>query len=158
MATRKIVEIGNPTLRKKSKPVVDFDKDLGILFDDMFQTMTEGNGMGISAVQVGVLRRALIAQKEDGKFLEVVNPTILETKGKSCEREGCLSVPGFFTEVERPEYVKIEAYDRHGKKFVYEAEGYYARCIFHEIDHLNGILFVDYTKEGQDYRKRKEVE
>ena len=158
MATRKIVEIGNPTLRKKSKPVVDFDQDLGILFDDMFQTMTEGNGMGISAVQVGVLRRALIAQKEDGKFLEVVNPTILETKGKSCEREGCLSVPGFFTEVERPEYVKIEAYDRHGKKFVYEAEGYYARCIFHEIDHLNGILFVDYTKEGQDYRKRKEVE
>ena len=158
MAIRKIVEIGNPTLRKRSKPVVDFDEDLGVLFDDMFQTMTEGNGMGISAVQVGVLRRALIVQKKDGKFLEIVNPTILETKGKTCEREGCLSVPGFFTEVERPEYVKIEAYDRHGKKFVYEAEDYYARCVCHEIDHLNGILFVDYTKAGQDYKKRKGVE
>ena len=158
MAIRKIVEIGNPTLRKKSKLVTDFDKDLGILFDDMFQTMTEDNGMGISAVQVGVLRRALIVQKEDGKFLEVVNPTILETKGKTCEKEGCLSVPGFFTEVERPEYVKIEAFDRHGKKFIYEAKGYYARCVCHEIDHLNGVLFVDYTDAGQDYKKRKGVE
>ena len=158
MSVRNIVTLGNDTLRKKSKPVVDFDESLGALLDDMRQTMMEKNGMGISAVQVGVLRRALIAEKEDGEFLEVINPTILETKGKVTKSEGCLSVPGFYTEVERPEYVKIEAYDRHGKKFEYEAEGYFARCICHEIDHLNGILFVDLTKAGQEYKKKKGVQ
>ena len=127
MATRNIVELGNPTLRRKSKPVVDFDENLGQLFDDMLQTMKEKNGMGISAVQVGVLRRALIVEIDQGKYLEVCNPTILETKGKCKNQEGCLSIPGFYTDVERPYYVKIEAYDRHGKKFEFEGEDYVAR-------------------------------
>lgn len=158
MAVRQIVEIGSEVLRKKSKPVVDFDDSLGQLLDDMKETMTELNGMGISAVQVGVLRRALLVEIEPNKVLEIINPTILEQKGKTFTNEGCLSIPGFYTQVKRPKYVKIEAYDRHGKKFVFEGEDYVAKCICHEIDHLNGILFVDYTKEGQEYKKKKGVE
>ncbi len=157
MAIRKIVEIGNDTLRKKSKPVVAFDEDLGILLDDMKKTMVERRGMGLAAVQVGVLRRAVIVEIAPKTYLEIINPTILQTSGKVCDSEGCLSVPNFYTDVPRPKYVKIEAYDRTGKKFSFEAEDYVARCICHEIDHLDGILFVDHTKQGRDYKKTKGV-
>ena len=157
MAIRKIVEIGNDTLRKKSKPVVAFDEDLGILLDDMKKTMVERRGMGLAAVQVGVLRRAVIVEIAPKTYLEIINPTILQTSGKVCDSEGCLSVPNFYTDVPRPKYVKIEAYDRTGKKFSFEAEDYVARCICHEIDHLDGVLFVDHTKQGRDYTKSKGV-
>ena len=157
MAIRKIVEIGNYTLRKKSKPVVAFDEDLGILLDDMKKTMVERRGMGLAAVQVGVLRRAVIVEIAPKTYLEIINPTILQTSGKVCDSEGCLSVPNFYTDVPRPKYVKIEAYDRTGKKFSFEAEDYVARCICHEIDHLDGVLFVDHTKQGRDYKKSKGV-
>lgn len=157
MAIRKIVEIGNDTLRKKSKPVVAFDEDLGILLDDMKKTMVERRGMGLAAVQVGVLRRAVIVEIAPKTYLEIINPTILQTSGKVCDSEGCLSVPNFYTDVPRPKHVKIEAYDRMGKKFSFEAEDYVARCICHEIDHLDGILFVDHTKQGRDYKKTKGV-
>ena len=157
MAIRKIVEIGNETLRKKSKPVVAFDEDLGILLDDMKKTMVERRGMGLAAVQVGVLRRAVIVEIAPKTYLEIINPTILQTSGKVCDSEGCLSVPNFYTDVPRPKYVKIEAYDRTGKKFSFEAEDYVARCICHEIDHLDGVLFVDHTKQGRDYKKSKGV-
>jgi len=158
MASRKIVTLGSDTLRKKSKPVVDFDKSLFDLLDDMKQTMIEKNGVGIAAVQVGVLRRAIIVELDEDNFLEIINPEIIKTKGKVCNNEGCLSVPGFFTKVERPKYVKIKAFDRNGKEFEFEAEDYIARCICHEIDHLNGILFVDYTEEGKNYKKSKGVQ
>ncbi len=157
MATRKIVELGNETLRKKSKPVVSFDSSLASLLDDMKTTMVEKNGMGIAAVQVGVLRRAVIVETEPGEYLEIVNPTILKTKGKVKKSEGCLSVPGFYTDVERPKYVKIEAFDRNGQKFEFEGEDYVARCICHEIDHLDGVLFVDLTDEGKSYKTKKGV-
>ena len=124
----------------------------------MKQTMIEKNGVGIAAVQVGVLRRAIIVEIEEDNFLEIINPEIIKTKGNVCGNEGCLSVPGFFTEVERPKYVKIKAYDRNGKPFEFEGEDYIARCICHEIDHLNGVLFVDYTEEGKNYKKSKGVE
>ena len=158
MSTRKIVTIGSETLRKKSKLVTDFDKSLAELLEDMKQTMIEKNGVGIAAVQVGVLRRAIIVEIEEDNFLEIINPEIIKTKGNVCGNEGCLSVPGFFTEVERPKYVKIKAYDRNGKPFEFEGEEYIARCICHEIDHLNGVLFVDYTEEGKNYKKSKGVE
>lgn len=158
MAVRKIVELGSDTLRKKSKPVIAFAKDLGDLLDDMKNTMVERKGMGIAAVQVGVLRRAIIVEIDDQKYLEIINPVILEKKGKVTDNEGCLSVPGFYTDVTRPKYVKIEAFDRNGKKFEFEAQDYVARCICHEIDHLDGVLFVDYTKEGRDYKKSKGVQ
>ena len=157
MATRKIVELGNETLRKKSKPVVSFDSSLASLLDDMKTTMVEKTGMGIAAAQVGVLRRAVIVETEPGEYLEIVNPTILKTKGKVKKSEGCLSVPGFYTDVERPKYVKIEAFDRNGQKFEFEGEDYVARCICHEIDHLDGVLFVDLTDEGKSYKTKKGV-
>ncbi len=158
MAIRKIVTLGNDTLRKKSKPVVAFDESLGALLDDMKATMIEKQGVGISAVQVGVLRRAIVIELDEGEYLEVINPEIVKTKGKVCDKEGCLSVPGFYTDVERPRYVKITAFDRHGKKFEFEAEDYLARCVCHEIDHLNGVLFVDLTDEGKRYKKEHGVQ
>lgn len=158
MAVRNIVKIGNATLRKKSKPVQVFDEELGTLLDDMKKTMIEKKGVGIAAVQVGVLRRAIVIEIEPEKYLEIINPTILQKKGKVVGSEGCLSVPGFFTDVERPKTVKIEAYDRNGEKFEFVGKDYIARCICHEIDHLDGILFVDYTEEGKEYKKEKGVE
>ena len=158
MSTRKVVVLGNETLRKKSKPVVDFDESLGTLLDDMKATMLEKRGMGISAVQVGVLRRAIVIDLGDDEFLEIINPEIVKTKGKVTDSEGCLSVPGFYCAVKRPRYVKISAFDRHGKPFEFEGEEYVARCICHEIDHLNGVLFVDLTDEGKEYKKSHGVE
>lgn len=153
MTTRRIVVLGNDTLRKKSKPVVVFDENLGELLDDMKATMLSKKGMGISAVQVGVLRRAIVIELEPGQYLEIINPEIVKTKGKVTDSEGCLSVPGFYCDVARPRYVKISAFDRYGKPFEFEGEDYVARCICHEIDHLNGILFVDLTEEGKEYKK-----
>ena len=101
MATRKIVTLGNVTLRKKSKPVVDFDESLAVLLDEMKATMIEKKGVGIAAVQVGVLRRAVIVEIEPKEYLEIINPQIIKTKGKVADTEGCLSVPGFFCDVER---------------------------------------------------------
>ena len=143
MATRKIVTLGNVTLRKKSKPVVDFDESLAVLLDEMKATMIEKKGVGIAAVQVGVLRRAVIVEIEPKEYLEIINPQIIKTKGKVADTEGCLSVPGFFCDVERPQYVKIKAQDRQGREYEFEAIDYIARCICHEIDHLDGILFAD---------------
>lgn len=157
MASRKVVVLGSETLRKKSKPVVVFDEALAELLEDMKTTMTEKRGMGISAVQVGVLRRAVVIETDADEFLELINPEIVRTKGKVTDSEGCLSVPGFFCDVPRPKYVKVSALDRYGKPFEYEAEDYVARCICHEIDHLNGILFVDLTKDGQEYKKEHGV-
>ncbi len=158
MSTRNVVVLGSETLRKKSKPVVSFDENLWKLLDDMKSTMQEKKGMGIAAVQVGVLRRAIVIEIEKDKFLEIVNPEIVKTKGKETDSEGCLSVPGFYCEVTRPKYVRITAFDRMGKPFEFEAEDYVARCVCHEIDHLNGVLFVDYTDEGKAYKKSKGVE
>ena len=158
MTTRKVVVLGNGTLRKKSKPVVAFDEDLGVLLEDMKATMLEKKGIGIAAVQVGVLRRAIVIELEPGEYLEIINPEIIKTKGKVEGSEGCLSVPGFFCDVTRPRYVKISAFDRHGNPFEFEAEDYIARCICHEIDHLNGVLFVDYTDQGKEYKKSHGVE
>ncbi len=158
MSTRKIVVLGSETLRKKSKPVVSFDENLWKLLDDMRTTMKENNGMGIAGVQVGILRRVIVIEIEKDKFLEIINPQIIKTKGKVKDNEGCLSVPGFYCEVTRPKYVKITAFDRTGKPFEFEAEDYVARCICHEIDHLDGVLFVDYTDEGKAYKKSHGVE
>lgn len=154
MSTKNIVKIGSETLRKVSKPVVNFDKELENLLETMKNTMIEKNGVGISAVQVGVLRRAIVIELEEGEYLEIINPQIVKKRGKVSASEGCLSVPGFYCKVERPKYVKISAFDRNGKPFEFEAEDYIARCVCHEIDHLDGILFVDLTEEGKEYKKQ----
>ena len=153
MALRIIVVLGSETLRKYSKAVLAFDEALGKLLDDMKNTMIERKGVGISAVQVGVLRRAVVIELDEGEYLEVINPEIVKTRGSVKNSEGCLSVPGFFCDVPRPKYVKISAFDRFGKPFEFEAKDYLARCVCHEIDHLNGVLFVDLTDEGRQYKK-----
>lgn len=143
MAIRNILVIkdNNDFLRKVSKPVTDFSA-IGELLDDMKQTLLKADGLGLAAPQVGVLRRVVVVNV-DGEYLELVNPEIKDVSGKCVEAEGCLSVPGRFDKIIRPKQITVVAYDRNGKEFTQSAKGWLARAICHEIDHLNGVLFID---------------
>ncbi len=145
MAIRKIVEVGDPILRKKSRPVEKFDERLWTLLDDMRETMYLANGVGLAAVQVGVLRRVVVLDCSEDKtgYLELINPEITGTEGEQCETEGCLSLPGQNGVTKRPAEVKVKAQDRNGNWCVFKGTGLKARCFCHEIDHLDGILFTD---------------
>ena len=145
MATRKIVKIGDETLRKTCRKQEKFDLRLGILLKDMTDTMYKAEGVGLAAPQVGILRRVVVIDvTEDHSGLrEMVNPEILETSGSQTGREGCLSVPERQGIVTRPEKVKVKYQDRHGKVWELETEGFEARAVCHELDHLNGVLYVD---------------
>lgn len=145
MALREIVTVGDDILRKRSREVAVVDDRIRMLLDDMEDTMRLDNrGVGLAAVQVGVLKRIFICDVGDGTGLHTfINPEILEKKGTVLSEEGCLSVPGKSGTVERPEFVRIRALDRHGDPFEMKAEGYLAICICHEYDHLDGILFTD---------------
>ncbi len=145
MALREIVTVGDDILRKRSREVAVVDDRIRMLLDDMEDTMRLDNrGVGLAAVQVGVLKRIFICDVGDGTGLHTfINPEILEKKGTVLSEEGCLSVPGKSGMVERPEFVRIRALDRHGDPFEMKAEGYLAICICHEYDHLDGILFTD---------------
>lgn len=153
MAKRKVVKIGESTLRKKSKPVKDFDEDLGDLLDDMKETMHANDGMGLAAPQVGVLRRAVIVEVNNA-FFELINPEIIDMKGEEIEEEGCLSVGNFRGRVKRPKEITVSAYDRFGEPFTLRCVGWLARCICHEVDHLDGVLFVDKCLDKDEYLKR----
>ncbi len=142
MALRKIITKENSMLRKTSRPVTKFDDRLAMLLDDMAETMYAADGVGLAAVQVATLRRAIVIDVGTG-LMELVNPEILETEGEQCAEEGCLSIPNEYYETIRPEKVKVKAQDRHGEWHEYEGEGLLARCFCHEIDHLDGVLFVD---------------
>jgi peptide deformylase len=144
MAKRMIVKDNDPdkTLHKKCRPVTDFNKKLWDLLDDMAQTMYEAEGVGLAGPQVGFLRRVFVVDIGDG-IMEFVNPEILETSGEQDGSEGCLSFPGEYAMVKRPNYVKVKAQDRHGEVFVTEGEEFLARAICHENDHLNGVVFKD---------------
>jgi peptide deformylase len=142
LALRNIVKLGDERLRKMSKPVTVFDEKLWELLDDMKQTMYENNGMGIAAVQVGILKRAIIIDVND-MYLELINPEIINQKGSDIEKEGCLSVCEEKGYVKRPIEVTVRAHDRMGYPFTITGEKYLARAICHEVDHLNGILFID---------------
>ena len=133
---------GDEILRKVSKPVTQFDEKLGQFIDDMVETLTRQDGAGLAAVQVGRLRRLFLVDAGEGPMV-FVNPEILETSGTQTGLEGCLSFPGQWGMVTRPNYVKIKAQDRFGNWFEYEGEGLCARALVHENDHLNGILFQD---------------
>ena len=145
MATRKIVKIGDETLRKVCRKQEKFDLRLAILLKDMADTMYKAEGVGLAAPQVGILRRVVVVDiTEDHSGLrEMVNPEIIETSGSQTGREGCLSVPERQGIVTRPEKVKVRYQDRHGKAWELETEGFEARAICHEVDHLNGVLYVD---------------
>lgn len=146
MAIRNIVTIEDPVLRKKSRPVVNFDEKLWTLLDDMKETLKKADGAGLAAVQVGILRRAVIVDVGDGKPLELINPEIVETSGEQEGQEGCLSLPGEWGVVRRPEFVRVRAQNRKGQWCMYKGEGLKARCFCHEIDHLDGIVFTDRAK------------
>ena len=143
MAIRKIVEMGkDDILRKHSRKVVKFDHRLGVLLDDMADTMYEADGVGLAAPQVGVLKRVVVIDVGEG-LIELVNPEILWSEGETIGAEGCLSVPGRRGTVKRPEKVRVHAQDRKGNHIEVEGEGLLAVCLCHELDHLDGVLYVD---------------
>ncbi len=141
MALRNVVKVGDPILNKKSRVVEKFDDRLSVLIDDMFDTMYSQDGVGLAAVQVGMLKRVVVLDVGDGK-IELVNPEITKEEGVQEESEGCLSVPGESGITRRPAKVQVKAQDRNGNWHVYTGEGLKARCFCHELDHLEGILFT----------------
>ena len=149
MALRNIVTKEDKILYKVCRPVVKFNDRLHQLLDDMADTLANANGVGLAAPQVGVLRRAVLVLEtnvgadEEEFVIELINPEILETSGEQIGGEGCLSVPGEYGVVRRPSYVKVKAQDRFGEWFEYEGEGLTARCICHELEHLDGHLFLE---------------
>ncbi|MEG1657497.1 MAG: peptide deformylase [Oscillibacter sp.] len=145
MALRKIVEQGNDCLSKICRPVTDFNAHLHQLLDDMVETLEDANGAGLAAPQVGVLRRVCIVLDEDtGEFIELINPEILSQSGEQVDLEGCLSIPGKYAFVSRPNRVRVKAQDRDGNWFETEGEALTARAFCHEIEHLDGHLFVEH--------------
>lgn len=143
MAMRKIVKKGDDLLRKTSKEVKVFDRKLSDLLDDMIETMHKTNGVGLAAPQVGILRRAVIVEPEEGMIYELINPRIISSEGEVEGSEGCLSVPEVFGYVKRPTKVVVRAFDRTGREFELTANDFAARIVCHELDHLDGILFID---------------
>lgn len=143
MAVRKVVIHPAEILEQNCEPVVKFDKKLAKILDDMYDTMIEYDGVGLAAPQIGLNARIAIVDIDDELgTIEMINPQILETSGEQTGPEGCLSFPGLFGEVTRPNFVKIEAFDRKGRKYILEAEEFLARAIQHEMDHLDGVLFT----------------
>jgi peptide deformylase len=160
MTKLRILEFPDPRLRKKAVPVAAVDDALRQLIDDMFETMYEAPGVGLAATQVDVHRRVLVADvsPEKNEPHVLINPQILEKDGTTVTEEGCLSVPGYFEEVERAEHIKVRYLDRDGKEQESEFDGLLAVCVQHEMDHLEGRLFVDYLSEVKRQRLRKRIE
>ena len=142
MAIRTIRISTDEVLRKTCKEVKEITPNLLTLLDDMADTMYDANGVGLAAPQVGILKRVVVIDIGEG-LVELINPVILETSGSQTDDEGCLSVPGKYAPVERPNYVKAKAMDRDGNEFIIEGEELMARALCHEIDHLDGILYID---------------
>lgn len=145
MALRKIVLQGDESLTKVCRPVTDFNSRLHTLLDDMTETLLDSGGVGLAAPQVGILRRVCVVQNEDDEIIELINPEIIYTEGEQTGLEGCLSVPGKYGIVTRPEVVRVRAQDRNGDFFEVEDSDLTARCFCHEIEHLDGHLFVEHT-------------
>lgn len=151
MAEKTIVPFGDPILRKIAKPVDQVSPKIIKLLDDMADTIYAAEGRaGLAAPQVGILRRVVVMDCGDG-LIELINPEILELKGEQTGPEGCLSFPGYTGIVKRAKSVKIKSLNRQGEPFTMEAEDYLARCIQHEVDHLNGILFIDHVQDRYLY-------
>lgn len=161
MAILDILEFPDPRLRTAAKPVKAVDDQIRTLIDDMFETMYEAPGIGLAATQVNVHQRVVVIDISDDQSqpLVFINPqvTVLDQELQDYD-EGCLSVPGFYETVERPRKVRVEALDRDGKAFTLEPEGLLAVCVQHELDHLNGKLFVDYVSPIKRQRIRKKLE
>lgn len=160
MALLQILEFPDPRLRTHAQPVTEVDAALRTLIDDMFETMYAAPGIGLAATQVNVAKRLLVldlSERHDAPLV-LINPEILARDGVEETEEGCLSVPGYFDKVTRAERIRVRALDRDGERIEFEAEGLLAVCIQHEIDHLDGKLFVDYLSELKRTRIRKKLE
>jgi peptide deformylase len=144
MAIREILVEGDPVLNKRCHTVTQFDEKLALLMDDLKETLKKANGMGLAAPQIGILRRAVIVVAGD-QMLELINPTILDQSGEQEGLEGCLSVPGLWGYVTRPQWVKVRAQDRNGNWFETEGSDLVARCFCHELSHLDGHLYTELT-------------
>ncbi len=142
MAIRNIVKLGDDILRKVCRTQLNFDDHLHTVLDDMADTMYNADGVGLAAPQVGILRRYCIVDVGDG-LIELINPVVISTSGEQTGTEGCLSLPGRYEDVTRPMKVKVRAQDRNGKNIIVKGEGLKARALLHEIDHLDGILYID---------------
>lgn len=142
MAIRQIRYSNDPILRKVSREVIEINERIKILLDDMIDTMYEGDGVGLAAPQVGVLRKVVVIDIGEG-IIKLINPEIIEEEGENIDVEGCLSVPGRAGTVKRPERVKVKYLNEFGEEKVIEGRGLLAKALCHEIDHLNGILFID---------------
>lgn len=149
MAIRNIRKLGDDILRKKCRPVEIIDEKTLTLLDDMAETMYEANGVGLAAPQIGILKRIVVIDIGEG-LIELINPEIVAVEGNIKDTEGCLSVPGKYGYVVRPAKVKATALNRDGEKFTVEGEGMLAKAICHELDHLDGIVFVDKVTEYID--------
>ncbi len=164
MGIRKIVVQGDSILNKKCRQVTDFNRRLHTLLDDMKDTLGEAQGVGLAAPQVGILRRAVIVVDEEDEMIELVNPEIVFQEGEQTDPEGCLSVPGKWGMVTRPYHVRVRAQDRFGELFEVEGEGLTARCFCHEIEHLDGHLYVEHIdrflteEEVEAYQREQEGE
>ncbi len=149
MAIRKIIENGDPILRKTAKEVEKVDEKIQILIEDMIETLHKYNGVGLAAPQVGILKRVIVIDTYDGNdVLILINPKIIKTKGEQTVEEGCLSFPNQYAKVVRPKEVIVEAMNENGDKIRVEGKDLLAQALMHEIDHLNGILFVDLMLPG----------
>lgn len=155
MAYRYVVQVGDEVLRNKCEEVRKFDSELWALLDDMKETVRKEDGAGLAAPQVGVNIRAVVIDLDEGYF-EMVNPKILAVKGEQRGEEGCLSVKGKYGIVTRPNKVKAEYRDRTGKKHTVTGTGLFARCMCHEFDHLDGILYIDKAEEIFETQPKKE--
>ena len=146
MALLNILKEGDPTLRKVSRKVEKITPRILTLLDDMHETLDKAEGIGLAALQVGVLRRIVIVEIGDKRF-EMINPETIETRGVQEELEACLSVPELYGRVKRPAWVKVRAADRNGNVYEAEGDGLLARCFCHETDHLDGVLYIDKAEE-----------
>jgi len=155
MAIRQIYKQGEEILTKKCREVTDFGPRLWALLDDMLDTVKKANVAGLAAPQVGIMRRAAVVLNDDGTFVEIVNPEIIKREGKQEDAEGCLSFPGIYGMVTRPNVIQVKYQDRNGKWVMRTAEGFTARAFCHEIDHLDGVCFVKHVTR---YLKPEELE
>ena len=153
MAIRNIVKLGDDVLRKVCRTQMTFDEKLATTLDDMAETMYKAEGVGLAAPQIGILRRYCVVDVGDG-IIELVNPVIEAMSGEQTGEEGCLSIPNRYESVTRPMTVTVRAQDRKGNSFTITAEGFKARALCHEIDHLDGILYID--KSDKKIRRRGE--
>ena len=147
MAKLKIVKVGDDVLRKKCRPVDEITPKILTLLDDLAETMHEANGVGLAAPQVGILRRIVVIEVEEGNLIELINPKIIAYAGEQDGTEGCLSVPGKWGMVKRPMHVTVRATNRHGEEFELTGSELLARAICHELDHLDGKLYIDVARD-----------